>query len=80
MISLDSVGVWTSIFVREKLHLSSGLVLIGDDDQLTAAVFINLFPSRIYGEMEFWFSTLKVTTIVVISENQLKWARLVLSY
>ncbi|KAK7689427.1 hypothetical protein QCA50_007219 [Cerrena zonata] len=33
---------------------------------LISAVSINCFSSRVYGELEFWFSTLKVATIVII--------------
>jgi amino acid permease len=35
--------------------------------QLCAAISINLFPSRVYGEAEFWFSTVKILTIVFLS-------------
>ncbi|KAI0793105.1 amino acid permease-domain-containing protein [Irpex lacteus] len=33
---------------------------------LVAATAVNCFPSRVYGEFEFWFSAIKVLTIVVI--------------
>lgn len=40
--------------------------------QLLLAVAINCFPSRVYGEFEFWLSSLKVMFILSISmPNQL---------
>ncbi|KAI0088652.1 amino acid permease-domain-containing protein [Irpex rosettiformis] len=33
---------------------------------LAAATAVNCFPSRVYGEFEFWFSAIKVLTIVLI--------------
>ena len=34
--------------------------------QLVIATTINCFPSRVYGEMEFYLSLLKVVTIIVV--------------
>ncbi|KAI0345542.1 hypothetical protein BDW22DRAFT_1324774 [Trametopsis cervina] len=34
--------------------------------QLVLATAVNCFPSRVYGEFEFWLSAIKVLTIVVI--------------
>ena len=39
-----------------------------DTTQLFVAIFVNCFSSRVYGELEFWLSTIKVTTIVIISK------------
>ena len=38
------------------------------NSQLIFAIVINCFPSRVYGQMEYILSCVKVTTIVVISE------------
>lgn len=34
--------------------------------QLVAAVFVNCFPSRIYGRMEFTLSLVKVALIILV--------------
>lgn len=36
--------------------------------QLAIATLINCFSSRVYGEFEYYFSAIKVLTIVCISE------------
>ncbi|KAL4247913.1 hypothetical protein ABKN59_006786 [Abortiporus biennis] len=42
-----------------EYYLVAGLFLL-------AAIAINCFPSRIYGRFEYWFSTIKVVTMVAI--------------
>jgi amino acid permease len=59
------VGALVSLFVCEIGYFA--VTITHTLKQLAAAVFVNIFPSRVYGEMEFWFSTIKVVTIVVIS-------------
>ena len=39
------------------------------NSQLIFAIVINCFPSRVYGQMEYILSCVKVTTIVVISKE-----------
>jgi amino acid transporter len=57
-------SVWTTVFVSYG-HWSPVARLTMS--KLGLAVFINLFPSRVYGQMEFIFSTIKITTIVFLS-------------
>ncbi|KAH9919155.1 amino acid permease-domain-containing protein [Epithele typhae] len=45
--------------------LSTPLVMVVSGMFLLVATIINCFPSRVYGEMEFYLSFLKVLTIVV---------------
>lgn len=40
--------------------------------QLVLATGVNCFSSRVYGEFEFWFSTIKVVTILLISKWYMK--------
>ena len=46
--------------------------------QLLAVTVINCFPSRVYGEIEYYLSLVKVLTIVVISAYDSDWSLSVL--
>ena len=51
-----------------EFHLRDVKLGSANSTQLFLAVAVNCFSSRVYGEFEFWFSTVKVITIVFISK------------
>ncbi|KAI0088659.1 amino acid permease-domain-containing protein [Irpex rosettiformis] len=66
-----------SITLPTEISAATILVRLWDPDHnlpvivlstifLVAATAVNCFPSRVYGELEFWFSAIKVLTIVLI--------------
>ena len=62
-----AVGI-SLIFVSGRSRACGRLTIDNGHSQLLVATTINCFPSRVYGEMEFHLSCIKVASIIIIGE------------
>jgi len=56
------IGFW----IKDSHQITTTLFYTLTGTFLLIVLFVNMFPSRVYGEFEFWMSSIKVLTIVVI--------------